>query len=52
MKIKIIKYDGTKIVYDTLSFEFRVNQVANWIKIKLNNGETITVNNVSVIKTI
>lgn len=52
MKIKIIKYDGTKIVYDTLSFEFRTNQVANWIKIKLNNGEIITVNNVSVIKTI
>ena len=52
MKIKIIKYDGTEMFYNALSFEFRTNQVSNWIKIKFNNDETIVIDNVCVIKTI
>ena len=51
MKIKIIKYDGIELICDALSFEFRTNHVANWIKIKLDNDETVTVNDVCVIKT-
>ena len=50
MKLKIIKYDGTKIYYDVLSFEFRTNQVSNWIKVKTNDGETIYVHDVCVVK--
>lgn len=52
MKIKIIKYDGTEMIYDALTFEFRTNQVSNRIKIKRNDGATIFVNGVSIIKTI
>lgn len=52
MKLKIIKYDGTEMYYDALSFEFRTNQVTNWIRLKFDNGETIIVDNVCVIKTI
>ena len=35
MKLKIIKYDGTDFFCNVLSFEFRTNQVTNWIKAKL-----------------
>ena len=52
MKIKIIKYDGTELIYDILSFEFRTNHVANWIKLKLYNDEIVTINDVCVVKTI
>ena len=52
MKLKIIKYDGTEIFYDALSFEFRTNQVSNWIRVKVNNGETIIIHNVCVVRTI
>lgn len=52
MKLKIIKYDGTEMYYDALHFEFRTNQVANWIRLKFDNGETIIVDNICVIKTI
>lgn len=50
MKLKIIKYDGTEIFYNALSFEFRTNQVSNWIKVKTNDGETVYVHNVCVVK--
>lgn len=52
MKLKIIKYDGTETYYDALSFEFRTNQVANWIKMKFEDGKTIIVDNICVIKTV
>ena len=53
MKLKIIKYGGTEeIFYDVLSFEFRTNQVSNWINIKTNDGERIVVHNICVIKSI
>ena len=51
MKLRIIKYDGTEIFYDALSFEFRTNQVANWIKVKVDNDNTIIIHNVCAIKT-
>lgn len=51
MKIKVIKYDGAEMIYDTSTFEFRTNQVSNWIKIKTND-ELITIHNVCVVKTI
>lgn len=52
MKLKIIKYDGTEMYYDALSFEFRTNQVANWIKVKLDDDKTIIIDNICVIKTV
>ena len=41
MRIKVIKYDGTEMFYDALSFEFRTNQVSNWIKIKFRENDVI-----------
>ena len=52
MKLKIIKYDGTEILYDALSFEFRTNQVSNWIKVKISEDKAIIVHGVCVIKTV
>ena len=34
MTIKITTYDGKDILCECDSFEFRTNQVSNWIKIK------------------
>ena len=57
MKLKIIKYDGTEIFLDALSFEFRINQVANWIKAKVIDEQKtimsdVIIHDVCVIKTI
>ena len=57
MKLKIIKYDGTKIFLDALSFEFRTNQVANWIKAKVVDDQKtimsdVTIHDVCVVKTV
>lgn len=52
MKIKIIQYDDTEIFYDAESFEFRTNQISNWIKIKFGGGKTIVIDNIRVIKMI
>lgn len=52
MKIEIVKYDGTEIFYDVISFEFRTNQVSNWIKVKLVDGAEDVVRDVCVIRTI
>lgn len=52
MKLKLITYYGEEKLYDATSFEFRTNQVENWIRIKTSEGETIMVYNVCVIKTI
>ena len=57
MKLKIIKYDGTQISLDALSFEFRTNQVTNWIKAKVVDDQKtimsdVTVHDVCVIKTV
>ena len=51
MKLKIIKYDGTELVYENVdSFEFRTNQCANWIKIKTFVNDIIYIHNICVIK--
>ena len=50
MKLKIIKYDGTEIFVNALSFEFRTNQVTNWIRVKTNDGEVTYVHDVCVVK--
>ena len=57
MKLKIIKYDGTEIFLDALSFEFRTNQVSNWIKAKVVDDQKtimddVIIHNVCVIKNV
>lgn len=52
MKIKIVQYDSTEMIYDVVSFEFRTNQTSNWIKLKFEDGKVLNVHNVCVIKTI
>lgn len=52
MKLKIIEYNGTELVYDVQSFEFRSNQVANWIKVYLIDGATLLIKDVCAIKTV
>lgn len=53
MKLKIIKYGGAEETFDNvLSFEFRTNQVSNWIKVKTVYCDIIYVHNVCVIKNV
>ena len=52
MKIKGIGFDGIERVLDVLSFEFRSNQVTNWLKVKFEGGAEARIRNVCVIKTI
>ena len=52
MKIEIVKYDGTEMFYDAISFEFRTNQVSNWIKVKFEDGTEDVIHDVCVIRTI
>ena len=56
MKLKLIKYDGTEIFLDALSFEFRTNHVTNWINAKVVDDQKtimsdVTIHDVCVIKT-
>lgn len=51
MKLKIIKYGGESRIIECKSFEFRTNQVVNWIKIKYQDNSEETIHNVCVIKT-
>lgn len=49
MEIRVIKLDGTDYLCSCDSFEFRTNQVSNWIRIK--KGETVeTIHDIAVIK--
>ena len=53
MKITIFKYDGTEYHINCESFEFRTNQVTNWIKIKYQDGSKSSkeiINEVATIK--
>ena len=52
MVIKVIEYNGTEHLIECKSFEFRTNHVANWIKVKYENGEKEYIHNVCVIKLI
>lgn len=51
MKLCIIKYVGTKIELECDSFEFRTNQVANWIELT-QGGKKNIIHNIAVIRTI
>ena len=52
MKLKIIKYGGESKIIECKSFEFRTNQVANWIKIKYVDNSEELIHDVCVIKTV
>ena len=51
MKLMIVKYGEEPVEKECDSFEFRTNQVANWIKLK--KGDKVeTIHGVATIKTI
>lgn len=52
MKLKIIKYGGESKIIECNSFEFRTNQVTNWIKIKYTDNSEELIYSVCVIKTV
>lgn len=53
MSIVVITYNGTKMRYDdVLSFEFRSNQVSNWVNLKMDGKDQIYIHNVCVIKSV
>ena len=51
MTVEVIRYNGERLTYEALSFEFRTNQVSNWIRIKLSDGNTVLIQAVCTIKT-
>lgn len=51
MILTIIEYGGTPRQIECESFEFRCNQVTNWIRIKKADGCEALIHNVCVIKT-
>lgn len=50
MTITIIEYGGTERHINCESFEFRTNQVENWIKIKYKDGGKEIIHEVATIK--
>ena len=48
--LTVIEYGGEKHVFNCESFEFRTNQVFNWIKIKFADGTSKEITGVAVIK--
>lgn len=52
MWIEVIQYDGSKKSCNPVQFEFRTNQVSNWIKVKFEDGTEDIIRNVCVIRTI
>lgn len=51
MTLTIIEYGGKSRQIECESFEFRGNQVTNWIRIKKVDGCETLIHNVCVIKT-
>ena len=51
MKLTVIEYGGEPRQIECESFEFRGNQVTNWIRIKKADGCEALIHNVCVIKT-
>jgi len=51
MILTIIEYGGTQRHIECKSFEFRGNQVTNWIRIKKADGCEALIHNVCVVKT-
>ena len=50
MKISVIEYNGTEHHIDCASFEFRTNQVQNWIRIKYQDGSKEMIHGIATIK--
>lgn len=50
MKITVIEYGGIERHINCKSFEFRTNQVANWLKIKYQDGSKEIIHGVATIK--
>jgi hypothetical protein len=50
MKIIVVEYVGTEHHRNCKSFEFRTNQVENWLKIKYQDGSKEIINGVATIK--
>ena len=50
MKLIIIEYGGTEKHIECESFEFRTNQVTNWIHVKYADGTDEMIHRVCVIK--
>lgn len=50
MTLRIFTYDGQAILCECDSFEFRTNQVSNWIKFKKGEATNI-IHHVATIKT-
>lgn len=51
MTLTIIEYGGKPRRIECESFEFRCNQVANWIRIKKSDGSEALIHNICAIKT-
>ena len=51
MKLKVIEYNGNEHHIECESFEFRTNQVDNWIHVKHTDGSTEEIRRLCVIKT-
>lgn len=50
MKITVIEYTGIEHHVNCRSFEFRTNQVANWIRIECDDGSKETIHGIATIK--
>lgn len=50
MRIKVISKDGSIYEHDISSFEFRSNNVSNWIRMKYDDGTGVDIHNIATIK--
>lgn len=50
MKLKIIEINGNQTIIDCKSFEFRANQISNWILIKNEDGQGKRIYQIATIK--
>lgn len=51
MNIIVVEYDGTENHINCKFFEFRSNQVSNWIRITYPDGSKEIIHGVATIKT-
>lgn len=49
-KLLVIEYNGTEHRIECESFEFRTNQVTNWVRIKHSDGSTEVIHDICVVK--
>lgn len=50
MKLVLVKMNGDEIIINCNSFEFRTNQVSNWIRVKYADGHKEMYRQIAVIK--